>query len=310
MIRSFFILIALLSSYCAIAQYRYWPVLGNWKSDAEAAYCAKSYATCVVAYDTMIAQNKPYFSREALFNQAACAAKAGDTARAFECLTRITDKNYQAVEHLSDNADFASLYNSPTWQKIMARTTQNRDRFEQYYHLTLPQVRHQLLAMYDESQKFQQWSFYRHNYAGMYAEYSEAQLLELKNATFRTQFDTLIQLSKNNGGTVFGKSKVGVDGAQAFVVLVINANHDPTAQDAFTRAIEESDSTEFLAGDVAILTDKRLVHSGLPQRFGTVITIDASTGKPVAPLVVEDPAQLNARRKAIDLEPLDESWFK
>jgi hypothetical protein len=144
----------------------------------------------------------------------------------------------------------------------------------------------------------------------MFQEYSPEFLMKFKDETFKNQFARLIELSKLHDGAVFGKSKVGIDGAQIVIIIVQNANHDPATQDAFAEAIEQSDKGEFQQGDVAYLLDKRLKHAGKPQRYGTAYTFNSEEGKPTEMIEVEDPATLNKRREAIGLEPLNEAWYK
>ncbi len=288
--------------------FRYWPVLDLWTSEAEKAYAKKDYKKCVVEYDSIIAHYQKFRYYDALINQATCAALGGDTAQAFSSIKTAINKGYNEVHHLSGTQDFASLYQLPTWQNLVAQCQQNKERFTKRQNIALPEVRDELLKMYDESQKNQRLNYYHQNY-GLFQEYSPEFLMKYKEETFKNQFARLIEMSKANGGIVFGKSKVGLDGAQIMIIIIQNANHDPATQDAFSEAIEQSDKGEFQEGDVALLLDKRLYHAGKPQRYGTCYIFNSDEGKPTEMIIVEDPANLNKRREAIGLELLNEAWF-
>ncbi len=288
--------------------FRYWPVLDLWTSEAEKAYAKKDYKKCVVEYDSIIAHYQKFRYYDALINQATCAALGGDTARAFASIKIAINKGYNEVHHLTGTEDFSALYGFPKWQELVAQCQQNKDRYTKRQNIELPEVRDELLKMYDESQKNQRLNYYHQNY-GIFQEYSPEFLMKYKEETFKNQFARLIEMSKANGGIVFGKSKVGLDGAQIMIIIIQNANHDPATQDAFAEAVEQSDKGEFQEGDVAILLDKRLYHAGKPQRYGTSYIFNSDEGKPTEMIIVEDPANLNKRREAIGLEPLNEAWF-
>lgn len=307
----FALLITLSSSFEVLhAQgFRYWPVLDLWKSEAERAFSIKDYKKCVVEYDSIRVRYQKYSLNEVLINQATCAALDGDTTRAFSSVSTAVSKGYRELHHLQGNPFFERLSSYSTWQTLLQRCGENNARFVQRNKIELPEVREELLKMYDESQKFQQWNFYHQNYA-MYPEYTPELLMKFKDETFKNQFARLIELSKMHDGSVFGKSKVGSDGAQIIIIIVQNANHDPVTQDAFAEAIEQSDKGEFQESDVAYLLDKRLKHAGKPQRYGTAYIFDSDAGKPTEMIEVEDPATLNDRRKSIGLEPLNKEWYK
>ena len=236
--------------------FRYWPVLDLWTSPAEVAYAKKEYKKCVIEYDTIIAHYQKYSYYDALINQAACAALDNDTTQAFKSIKTAINKGYNEVHHLAGTQDFAALYEMPTWKTLVTECQQNKDRFTKRRNIELPDVRDELLKMYDESQKFQRWNYYHHNY-GIFQEYTAEFLMKFKDETFKNQFARLIEMSKAHDGIVFGKSKVGLDGAQIVIIIIQNANHDTATQDAFAEAVENSDKGEFQEGDIALLLDGR-----------------------------------------------------
>lgn len=97
--------------------------------------------------------------------------------------------------------------------------------------------------------------------------------------------------------------KVGAEGHQAAWLVIQHAISRPT----FMRyaATQLSEAVEAGTGDaqhLAYLQDRIAVLSGAPQRYGTQFDWDAD-GQ-LSPLTIDDPAAVDARRKALGLPSL------
>lgn len=101
-----------------------------------------------------------------------------------------------------------------------------------------------------------------------------------------------------------GKSMVGADGAQAAFFLVQHAATDPAFQrrclELLTSAVERDEAS---AAHMAYLTDRVLVRSGKPQRYGTQFR---KVHWQLKPLPIEYESNVDARRKEVGLPPLAE----
>jgi hypothetical protein len=96
-----------------------------------------------------------------------------------------------------------------------------------------------------------------------------------------------------------GKSLVGEDGARAAWLLVQHADDALTFQQQCLALIEPMVALgEVRPQDLAYLRDRLSVHEKRPQRYGTQFGPDGE------PLPIEDPANVDARRAAVGLEPL------
>ncbi|MEM8680441.1 MAG: DUF6624 domain-containing protein [Planctomycetota bacterium] len=102
-----------------------------------------------------------------------------------------------------------------------------------------------------------------------------------------------------------GKAEVGDEGAGDFWLLVQHADHVPEFQRAVLKrmklAVEQQNADP---QHYAYLWDRVCKNAGKPQRFGTQVGY-TSQGQAV-PLQLESPQQVNARRSAIGLEPIED----
>jgi hypothetical protein len=98
-------------------------------------------------------------------------------------------------------------------------------------------------------------------------------------------------------------AEVGRDGVDAAWLLVQHAGVD--APDFQHRMLAQIEATPqafgFRNGEPALLADKVLVARGAPQRYGT--QFELRSGR-YAPLPIEAPANVDARRAAVGLMPL------
>lgn len=102
-----------------------------------------------------------------------------------------------------------------------------------------------------------------------------------------------------------GKTLVGEGGAQNAWLLVQHADRDPEFQKHCLDLMNKMPDGEVSKKNVAYLTDRVLCADNKPQRFGTQVTVDPTTGKPKVK-EVEDPDNLNKRRASVGLGTIEE----
>ncbi len=101
-----------------------------------------------------------------------------------------------------------------------------------------------------------------------------------------------------------GRLMVGPEGTRAAFLLVQHADGDPAFQAMCLPLVEAAAARgELEKQHVALLTDRVLVARGAPQRYGTQFV---SKGGEWVPHPIEDEANVDARREAMDLMPLAE----
>ena len=91
---------------------------------------------------------------------------------------------------------------------------------------------------------------------------------------------------------------IGKEGMKKFWLLIQHQDMDPELQKECLKRCD------FAPSERAFLTDRVLVNSGKPQRYGTQFYINKK--KQHVPRPIEDPSHVDARRKRVGLSPLKE----
>ncbi|MBC8120347.1 MAG: hypothetical protein H7Y22_00750, partial [Gemmatimonadaceae bacterium] len=102
-----------------------------------------------------------------------------------------------------------------------------------------------------------------------------------------------------------GRALVGDEGVKAAWLVVQHAIGEPAFMRASLQMLREAsaraDAPRWMS---AYLEDRIAYHEGRPQRFGTHFDWDVAGD--LSPLPIEDPEDVDARRRAVGLEPLAE----
>ena len=102
-----------------------------------------------------------------------------------------------------------------------------------------------------------------------------------------------------------GSSSVGVEGAHDAWLLAQHADRKPDFQREVLRLMETAVARgEADGSDLAYLTDRVRLAAGEPQVYGTQVSV-SEDGEPSS-INLEDPENVDARRAAVGLMPLDE----
>ncbi|MFZ4068616.1 MAG: DUF6624 domain-containing protein [Caulobacterales bacterium] len=102
-----------------------------------------------------------------------------------------------------------------------------------------------------------------------------------------------------------GPALVGDDGAAAAVQILQRGTSRPGAQKrGLTLMMDAAQKGQASLIDAAHFADRIAVFEGKPQLFGT--QLDWGADGQLAPAPVSEPAQLDARRAAVGLPPLDD----
>ena len=95
---------------------------------------------------------------------------------------------------------------------------------------------------------------------------------------------------------------IGLDGVQAFWLLVQHADGDIHLQERVLQEIR-SGASGIPLDEIALLTDRVRINQGRPQIYGTQFY---KVGDTFVPKEIEDAADLNERRKKMGLMPLSD----
>ena len=165
----------------------------------------------------------------------------------------------------------------------------------------LPEVRNQLEERVQEDQKI------RREFIEATREVKDGKVViptELASKMTKTdQANTAWLKSVVEKHGWLGRSLVGVKGAHNAWLLIQHADKDLAFQKKCLQLMTKLPKGEVAPVDIAYLTDRTLVAEGKLQRYGTQCSREngEATMNPV-----EDPDNLNNRRKALGLEPIEE----
>ncbi|MFL5318098.1 MAG: TPR end-of-group domain-containing protein [Myxococcaceae bacterium] len=110
------------------------------RTQAQTAYRQHDYGKCVDLHE----QAKPLAAESAsdAYNEACCAALAGDSTRAFDELNVATSKGYRNVSHLQTDPDLNALKvkADSRWPSVVAKAQANLDEWAKSNNLELQQI--------------------------------------------------------------------------------------------------------------------------------------------------------------------------
>ncbi len=139
-----------------------------------------------------------------------------------------------------------------------------------------------------------------------YGKYKELPLEEwkkFKDSVFRTHEKRLQEVFKNNGFA--GYDLVGKDGSKNFFLMVQHSDHNPIFQSRVLEKMKiEVDKKNANSSSYGLLVDRVNLNTGKAQIYGTQVRYNMKTGQPY-PKELKDSLNVNKRREAIGLEPLE-----
>jgi len=253
---------------------------------AEAAYDAKNWSECAAQWLAVSERATGEQKTGALYDAACCYALDGRVDAAIATLELAFDAGYWDAEHAVTDEDLAAARTHAKWPALEARAKANFAAFEK--SLVDPALRRELLALAERDQKAR----------AALASVGDKPAIEAVMAIDREATARMKEVVAKYGWP--GKRIVGVDGANAAWFFVQHADADLAFQKACLAQMEPLVAAGEVTGkDFAYLWDRVAINEGRKQRYGTQFD-----GDDIAPL--EDPANVDARRKSVGLSTLAE----
>lgn len=138
---------------------------------------------------------------------------------------------------------------------------------------------------------------------GKHKELSEEDWNKFKDSVFTTHEKRLQEIFNENG--FVGYDLAGEEGSKNFWLMVQHCDHNPDFQNKVLEKMKiEVDKKNTNPSDYGLLVDRVNINTGKPQVYGTQVTYNFNTGQ-AYPKTLEDSVNVNKRRKAINLEPLE-----
>lgn len=227
----------------------------------------------------------------AAYDAACTAALAGKTDEALALLERAADAGFAEAAHMAKDPDLDSLRAEPAYARIAEKVAANDAKLNAAQD---PALRDELLKMMESDQAARK-ALIRSNFQD---EAAKKHLREVDTANTARMKEIVAEKGWP------GKSLVGQRAALAAWLLVQHADHDRDFQRQMLPLLEQAVARGEADGrNFAYLTDRVLLGSNMPQRYGT--QFHEVDGK-LVPRPIEDEANVDARRAAVGLGPLSE----
>ena len=139
---------------------------------------------------------------------------------------------------------------------------------------------------------------------GKYNDYTKEEWKAFKDSVLYTHQKRLEKMFDEHG--FVGFNLAGEQGSHNFWLMVQHSDHAPEFQQEILTAMEsEVAKGNAKASNFAFLTDRVRKNAGEKQVYGTQVTYNMDIGQ-AYPRPVEDSLNIDLRRKAIGLEPIED----
>jgi hypothetical protein len=289
---------ALLTSLCAyrgLAQQA--PVTyADWTAKADELFSARKYEEAGEAFGKAFAANNGKGSVNDRYNAACAWAKAGKKDSAFVQLDRIAGKGkYSEINQLATDDDLTALHNDKRWKELCATVRTNKQQAEAHLNKPLVTV---LDAIFTKDQANRQ------RIDGIEKRYGN-ESKEMRDLwTTINHDDSLNLIAVTALIDKYGWPGADVAGQQGneTVFLVIQHGDLKTQQKYLPVMREAVKQHSAEASSLALLEDRVALREGRKQIYGSQIHGGPNGDKWISPL--EDPDNVDKRRKEVGLEPL------
>ncbi len=139
---------------------------------------------------------------------------------------------------------------------------------------------------------------------GEYKKLSKEEWKAFKDSVFRTHQKRLKEIVDHYGFA--GYDLVGKDGSDNFWLMTQHSDHDPDFQNEVLELMEEEVLKDNATSrKYGLLVDRVNINTGKKQIYGTQVTYNMDICQ-AYPRSLEDSINVNKRRKAIGLPPIEE----
>ncbi len=265
---------------------------------ADTFYRVKKYKISGQTYTQAFKFNKWKIPQSDGFNAACSWALADVPDSAFAYLNIIAAAGYSKSDQLATDHDLQSLHHDKRWKKLQALVTDNKAKEEA--KLNKPLIA-ELDTISDNDQKYRaKINDIKQNYG------SESKEMKALWQTIHENDSIDLQKVKTilDRDGWLGPDVVGEEGNATLFFVIQHSDHK--TQEKYVPMMREAvKNGHAQASALALLEDRVALGQGKKQIYGSQIVTDPKTGKDtIAP--VEDFANVNKRRAAVGLEPLEE----
>lgn len=266
---------------------------------ADTYYRVKNYKTAAATYTQAFKLNHWKASSDERYNAACAFALAGIPDSTFYHLIFIVRFNgYSKYEQIANDADLRSIQKDKRWKPLLDMVKLNIKNKEAKLNKVL--IR-ELDSIYKEDQQ----SRNRMNDIVQNYGYQSNEFHELAETMHKKDSTNLISIKKiiDHYGWL-GEDVIGEEGNSTLFLVIQHS--DQKTQEKYLPVMREAvKKGNAKASALALLEDRVALGQGKKQIYGSQIILDPKTGKDtLAP--IEDFVNVDKRREAVGLEPLEE----
>jgi len=262
-------------------------------------YENKNYLQSALSYDSLFKLNKEQGLRSDKYNAACSWALAGNIEKAFFYLNKavIVDK-WENLSHILSDPDLNTLHSDERWQPLIDAVKSNKEKAEANLNKPLVAL---LDTIYNEDQVD------RRNIDTIQKQFGW-QSKQMDSLWKKINYQDSVNLIrvKNIIETYgwLGPDEVGRQGATTIFLVIQHADsltqvtYVPKMREAVTKGKAQ-------AQNLALLEDRILTTQGKKQIYGSQVRQNKDTGKNEF-FPIQDETNVNKRRAAVGLQPLEE----
>jgi len=299
--RLFVCSLLLVGYYWGIAQQQPYvsddPAYAKAIEKADSARLTKNYSLCLSQYRNAFSiSQESYLS---LYHASLCAAQMKDNKGAIVYLQKAIDLDWEYVCPLAKSEEsLAGLRKYKKWGSVRAIC----DKEEAAYNARINvKLRDELAYIFANDQRYRGKMHeirkkYGHNSEEAKASVEKQQILDAANLI---RIEEIIAEYGYPGVSIVGEKQ----SKTAFLVI---QHADLEVQEKYLAMLTEAaDKGELDWGNLAMLIDRIRMRKGEKQLYGSQIKIDSKTGA-YSLYPIENPAEVNVRRKKLGLSPIEE----
>lgn len=264
----------------------------------DSLYQAKNYKASGIAYASAFKVAKDTGTADDRYDAASSWALANMPDSAFANLEYLVKKlDYSNSGRLFRDMDLMSLFPDKRWLPLLQRVNGNRIVKEAGYNMPLMK---QLDSIYRDDQFYRlQLDSVQKKYGGNSKEMSGLeQAMNDKDSVNLAEVEKILNLYG-----WLGEDAVGERGSTALYLVIQHADKETRAKylPIMRDAVKEGRAK---AANLALMEDRVALEAGKKQIYGSQLARDTQTGKYYF-RPIEDEPNVNIRRAAMGLEPLE-----
>ena len=294
-----FILILLASFVFGQQTFRPTAAYTAQSSRAYGYYMDKKYLQSGLSYDTLFKISKGKGTKSDKYNAACSWALAGNKDRAFYYLDKAaSEDNFTNLSHLLSDADLTILHKDERWSSLVEKVKVNKEKVDAKLNKPLVAI---LDTIYIEDQS------HRHRLDTIAKQFGW-ESKQMDSLLRKMQYHDSINLVKvkkiiDSYGWL-GPDQVGEEGASTLLLVIQDV--DSLTQVAYARKMREAvKKGKARPQNLALLEDRILTTQGKEQIYGSQVRRNQQTGK-FEFFPIRDEVNVNKRRAAVGLQPLEE----